>query len=175
MKLQSIYNEVYPIYVSNQQINISYYFNKIKKIEIDNETFNFYNAVSSMASSKIKGEIMEIDSFVKYKLKNVEYIKALVEKPNDLFNAFEFAQKNKLTKANVLKAYKIISKHLLHNLYRGKVRPSDMIIKNNMTGKVVYEACFKEKVLHEFNIFFEEVAVLLKKDLSLIETFFMPH
>ncbi len=170
--IQEIYNDIYPVYIQKQKINLSYYFGKIKKIEINTDTFNFYNAVSSMASSKIEGETLEIDSYLKHKLNNVKYIKSLTEKPNDLFSAYEFAQKNKITKTNILKAHKIISKHLLTTYYRGRVRNEDMIIRDSTTGKVVYEACLKENVKKEFNVFFKEVVQILKKDLSLSETFF---
>ncbi len=170
MKLYNLYKSLYPTYLKKQEVNISYYFGKTKKIELTPESFNFYNAVSAMASSKIEGELMDIDSYVRYKTTNVKYIKALTEKPNDLFRSYEFAQKNKLTKANVLKAHKLISKNLLHTYWRGRVRDSDMVIREN--NKIIYEACLKENVQKEFDDFFIEIALLLKKDLSVNEVFF---
>lgn len=169
-KLQSIYNVIYSKYLEKQKVTISYYFNKIKKIEINTDTFNFYNAVSSMASSKIEGEIMDIDSFVRHKVNNVKYIKALTEKPNDLFNAYVFAQSNTLNKSNVLKAHKLISKNLLHKHWQGKIRSSDMVIRDK--NKIIYEACLKENVSEEFDAFFKEIEVIIKTKLSLHETFF---
>lgn len=168
----NIHKLIYKSYEEYQKINIDFYFNKIKKIDLSTETFIFYNAVSAMSSSKIEGEQMDIDSYVKYKSNNVKYHASLVQKPNDLFNAYTFAQKNKLSKTKVLKAHKIISKHLLHSSFRGKVRDSDMVIKDGKTGKIVYEACFKELVTNEFDDLFKEINLLLKQDLSVKETFF---
>ncbi len=168
--IQTIYNDIYNTYLQKQKVNLSYYFGKVKKIEITTDVFNFYNAVSSIASSKIEGEVLEIDSYLKHKLNNVKYIKALTEKPNDLFNAYEFAQKSKLTKANILKAHKILSKNLLHTYWRGRIRVSDMVIREQ--NKIIYEACPKEKLAKEFDTLFKEIAILLKKELSVNETFF---
>ena len=168
--INKIYDIVYTKYSIKQTINILYYFNKLKKIEINTDSFNFYNAVSTMASSKIEGELLEIDSYVKHKTQNVKYIKALTEKPNDLFNAYEFAQKNHLTKINFLKAHKLVSKNLLHTFWRGKIRTSDMVIRTK--NKIVYEACQQQNVQTEFDSLFKDITTLLKKDLSLKETFF---
>ena len=168
--IQTIYDGIYNTYLQKQKVNLSYYFGKVKKIEITTDVFNFYNAVSSIASSKIEGEVLEIDSYLKHKLNNVKYIKALTEKPNDLFNAYEFAQKSKLTKENILKAHKILSKNLLHTYWRGRIRVSDMVIREQ--NKIIYEACPKENLGKEFDILFKEIAILLKKELSVNETFF---
>ena len=37
-----------------------------------------------MTSSRIEGEQLEVDSYVKHKMLNVEYLPELTEKPNDL-------------------------------------------------------------------------------------------
>lgn len=171
-KISTIYDSIYKNYEEIQNINIDFYFKKIKKIELSTDSFTFYNAVSAMSSSKIEGEVMDIDSYVNYKSNNTKYLSNLVQKPNDLFNAYVFAQNNKLTETNILKAHKLISKHLLQTSYRGKVRNSDMVIKDGKTGKIVYEACFKETVNEEFDFFMKEVNSILKFELSLQETFF---
>lgn len=171
-KLQNIFEKHFNNYLKFQTIDLEFHFKSIKKIELSEDSFTFYNAVSSMSSSKIEGETMDIDSYVKYKTTNTKYIASLVQKPNDLYKAYEFAQKNKLTKSNLLKSHKIISKNLLHTSFRGKIRDSDMIIKDGKTGKIVYEACSKENVATEFDDFFNEIKLLLKKELSLNETFF---
>ena len=171
-KLQTIYETHFGDYLMFQKIDLEYYFKKVKKIELNSDSFTFYNSVSAMSSSKIEGEQMDIDSYVKYKTTKTKYVESLVQKPNDLYIAYEFAQKNKLTKNNLLKSHKIISKHLLHSSFRGKVRDSDMIIKDGKTGKIVYEACLKENVETEFDTFFNEIAIVLKLELTINETFF---
>ena len=69
-------------------------FTKVKEIEIKADTFNFYTSVSVIASSKIEGEIIEVDSYLKHKLQKVNYLKELVQKPNDLYETYIFAQNN---------------------------------------------------------------------------------
>ena len=59
-------------------------FESLCDAEISTESFSFYTSVSVMASSKIEGEVMQIHSYVKHKMLNVEYLNDLVEKPNDL-------------------------------------------------------------------------------------------
>lgn len=69
---------------------------------MDGGKLRFYTAVSVMSSSRIEGEQMEIDSYLKHKMQNIEYLPNLTEKPNDLFEAYEFARDNKLTLSNFL-------------------------------------------------------------------------
>ncbi|MFC3977652.1 hypothetical protein ACFOUP_14795 [Belliella kenyensis] len=44
----------------------------MKDSEISTNSFSFYTSVSAMPSSKIKGEPMEIDSYIKYKMLDSE-------------------------------------------------------------------------------------------------------
>ena len=110
--LQLIKTDLLPEYLKVVG-NLSDKFSLLKDAEISTDTFSFYTSVSAIASSKIEGEIMEIDSYIKHKLLQIEYQNDLVEKPNDLYNAYIFAQKNTLSKTNFLKAHKLISANLL--------------------------------------------------------------
>lgn len=157
-------------YNNEMSVNLSYYLSKLRKVSISKDYFTFYNAVSSMASSKIEGESLEIDSYVKHKIYGTRYNKALTEKPNDLYNAYEFAQQNTLTKTNFFKVHKLATKNLLHTSARGKVRVYDMVIREN--SKVVYEAVSKENVQKEFDLFFQWVLKLLKEKHTQKEIFF---
>ncbi|MCH7403409.1 hypothetical protein MM214_16225 [Belliella kenyensis] len=47
-------------------------FEALKDSEISTNSFSFYTSVSAMPSSKIKGEPMEIDSYIKYKMLDSE-------------------------------------------------------------------------------------------------------
>lgn len=170
--LEQIGEIIFNKYTQSQKVDIALYFAKLKKIELSVDSFVFYNAVSAMSSCKIEGESMDIDSFLKYKSTATHYLASLVQKPNDLYNAYEFAQKNKLTKTNFLKSHKILSKHLLKLQFRGKVRTSDMMIKDEKSGRIVYEACHKEFVEQEVDMFFKQIDLLLKSNFSIQETFF---
>lgn len=62
-------------------INIQKEFSAIEQIKLEPHSFTFYTSVSVMSSSKIEGEQMEVDSYVKHKILNVEYLPELTEKP----------------------------------------------------------------------------------------------
>lgn len=68
-------------------IDISKEFSAIEQIKLESHSFTFYTSVSVIYSSKIEGEQMEVDSYVKHKILHVEYLPELTEKPNDLYNA----------------------------------------------------------------------------------------
>jgi hypothetical protein len=94
-------------------VNLDEAYAKLRLREWSAENFRFYTAVSVMSSSRIEGEQMEIDSYLKHKLQDIEYLLDLTEKPNDLFEAYEFARDNKLTIENFYKVHFIATKHLL--------------------------------------------------------------
>ena len=57
--------------------------------EIDMKAFTFYTSMAVISSFRIEGEQMEIDSYIKHKMQDIEYLPELVEKPNDLYRAFQ--------------------------------------------------------------------------------------
>ncbi|MCZ2101066.1 MAG: hypothetical protein LC107_05965 [Chitinophagales bacterium] len=96
-KLQIIPSELLSTYLEQVPKGLQEAFDAFQDAEISTENFNFYTSVSAMASSKIEGEQMEIDSYIKHKMLNIAYLQDLVEKPNDLYNAYILASKNELT------------------------------------------------------------------------------
>ena len=171
MKLQLIKTDLLPAYLASVGI-ITDKFNLLKDAEISTDTFSLYTSVSAMASSKIEGEAMEIDSYVKYKMLNIEYVKDLVEKPNDLYNAYLFAQQNKLTKANFLNAHKLISANLLAQNKRGKYRKVNMLVMEHKTFKIQFEAALWSDVEPLMKNLWADIATLLKQKLSTEEVFY---
>jgi Fic family protein len=147
-------------------------FTKVKEMEIKADTFHFYTSVSVISSSKIEGEAMEVDSYLKHKLQKVTYLKDLVQKPNDLYEAYIFAQNNTLSKKNFLEAHKLLSKHLLPAKARGKVRQMEMVIMQHETNRIQYEAAAQTIVKQEFERLFQDIDILLKQDLSIKAVFY---
>ena len=147
-------------------------FGQIKKREWTAESFRFYTAVSVMSSSRIEGEQLEIDSYLKHKLQNIEYLPNLTEKPNDLFEAYEFARDNELTLSNFYKVHIIATKHLLTEGQRGVVRTGNMLIMDQKTQRVQYEAALPSIVTTEFEILWKELNELLHKKLNIHEVFY---
>lgn len=140
--------------------------------ETETPRFTFYTSVSVMASSKIEGEPMELDSYVKHKLLQIEYLPELTEKPNDLYKAYLFAQENPLTKENFLKAHTFIAAHLLPSAQRGEIRQTEMLVMEYKTGRIQYEAAPVGEVKKLYDTFWEEVELLLEEELSLEEIFY---
>lgn len=64
---------------------------KIKKIDIPVDFFQFYKSVSSVYSSKIEGEDIEFDSYFKHnKFLKVEFRPDNTRKADDLYAAYDF-------------------------------------------------------------------------------------
>ena len=135
-------------------------FEKLEDAEISNDTFSFYTSVSVIASSKIEGEQMEIDSYVKHKMLKIEYLKNLTEKPNDLYQAYLFAQKNELTSKNFLQAHTLLTKHLLPKSQQGICRKGNMVIMEHKTLKIQYEAPPANEVKKLFTDFWKDIEQL---------------
>lgn len=133
--------------------------------------FSFYTSVSSIYSSKIEGEKIEADSYLKHKFLNVRYEPDYTKKADDLFEAYEFSQNKKLNKKNVLKAHEILSQNLLSVNQRGIIRINPMFVLNE-DDRIEYVACEPKKVKSEWNKLFKDIKKLRKSDLSIIEVFF---
>lgn len=135
------------------------------------KTFDFYIATASTYSSNIEGNPITVDSFLKHAamaaLKRTKNIKEI----EDLVKAYQFAKTNALTKKNFFKSHFILSKDLLNDIHRGKLRKSNVVILNG-TGNIEYAAIEHEKLKNEFDLFFQDVENLLEKQLSIEEVFY---
>ena len=170
-KLKILQPDFYEEYKSKLKIDISSFISKLKKKEISPENFNFYRSLSACYSSKIEGEEMDVDSYMKYRLMNVKYLKKLTVKIDDLLFTYEFAHKNRLTKSNFFKAHKLLSKHLVPLKDRGKLRNMTMYVMDQ-NNKIVYLAAKNEIVEEEFNKLFHDIRLLLKAKLSFTQIFY---
>ena len=68
--------------------------------------FPFYTSTSSVYSSKIEGESIEMDSFLKHKFLKIAYEPDYTKRADDLFAAYQFLEQKKLKKKNVLRLMK---------------------------------------------------------------------
>lgn len=165
-------NKFYKAYLSLLDIKINDAFDRVMEREWSLESFRFFTAVSVMSSSKIEGEEMEVDSYVKHKTLSIEYLPNLIEKPNDLYEAYEFARDNKLTQQNFLKSHSIATKHLLPETKRGIVRTGNMLIMEQQTQRIQYEAASSAIVKNEFEKLWDELDDLLQTNLNTNEIFY---
>lgn len=167
-----LHKDLYASYVSMLDINLHDAMLAIKQKEWTAENFRFATAVSVMASSRIEGETLEVDSYVKHKVLNVEYLPNLTEKPNDLYSAYEYARDNRLSLEAVMETHRIATQHLLPETQRGLIRSGNMLIMEQQTQRVQYEAAPASIVKKEFERFWEEVEVLLTASLNVDEVFY---
>jgi Fic family protein len=172
IKLQIIHTVLLEQYCKQVDKKLSNKFDKLKDAEISTKTFSFYTSVSAIASSRIEGERMEVDSYIKHKMLNIKYQPDLVQKPNDLYNAYLFAQKNTLTKANFLKSHTLLAKHLLPKAQQGVMRTGNMMVMEHNTGRIQYEAAPVGDVKKQFELLWKDISKLKKEKLTHQEIFY---
>jgi len=147
-------------------------FDGLKDAEISTGTFSFYTSVSAIASSRIEGEQMEVDSYLKHKMLGTEYQPDLVQKPDDLYRAYLFAQQNGLTYASFLQAHKLITAHLLPQNKQGELRKGNMVVMEHNTGRIQLEAAPGSSVPGLFESLWEDIEALKKQTLTHAEVFY---
>ena len=169
---QLLTDQYYQTYLSLLDVKLDAELVKIKAREWTPENFKFATAVSVMSSSRIEGETLEVDSYVKHKVLNIEYLPNLTERPNDLYQAYEFARDNELNRDNFLKTHAIATEHLLPSQFRGVLRTGNMLIMEQQTQRVQYEAANADIVKGEFGLFWSELDALMKLELNTEEIFY---
>ncbi len=140
-----------------------------KKIQVD--YFQFYNSVSSVYSSKIEGEDIDFDSFFKHKFMNIKFKPDYTKKADDLYSAYEFILKNKLSGQNIINVHKIISNNLLPKDQQGFIRNNPMFVLNN-NDEIEYVASEPAIVKSELDKLFEDIEYLTNKQLDSYEIFY---
>jgi Fic family protein len=171
MNLQLVKPDLLPSYLEEVK-DLQAQFGILKDAEISTDTFSFYTSVSAMASSKIEGEALEIDSYIKYKMLNISFAADLVQKPNDLYNAYLFAQTNKLSKTNFLKAHTQVTANLLASNKRGKYRKVNMLVLKHNTYNVQFEAANWEEVETLMIQLWADIEQLKKQPLTTEQVFY---
>lgn len=164
--------EYFKLWKSMLDMDIKAEFSAIQSEELKPHSFTFYTSISVMSSSKIEGEQMELDSYVKHKMLNIEYLPELTEKPNDLYKAYLFAKENKLRHSNFLQAHKLITAHLLPEAQQGALRQTEMLVMEHKTGKIQYEAAPFSTVHELHKQLWQEIHSLLEEELSVEEIFY---
>lgn len=158
-------------YIEKQPITLVKHFNKIKSIGNNLENFNFYFSNSAVYSSMIEGNIIDFDSYLKYSTSDMNNKGKSFKEIEDLKSAYKFARNNKLTFKNLLKAHKILSKTIIsESKYRGVVRDKDVYVYN--VGKKVYTGASKQKVNEEMDKLFNDIEILLNRNLTINEVFY---
>ncbi len=146
-------------------------FEALHDAEISTETFSFYTSVSSVFSSKIEGEEIELDSYVKYKKFGIEFLPDYTKKIDDLYNAYSFANTHELNEKNIAKSHKLLSKHIVAKHQQGKFRTHNMYV-STPDGRIEYVATSPFELKTEMKKFYDDISILLKANMSIEEVFF---
>ena len=102
--LQIIPTDLLETYLKQVPKTLQASFDALEDAEISTDTFSFYVSVSSVYSSKIEGEKIELDSYIKHKKFGIEFLPDYTKKIDDLYNAYTFAKSNELNQKNISEA-----------------------------------------------------------------------
>jgi len=160
--------ELYNAQVNN---NLQADFDELHEAEISTDGFSFYTSVSSVFSSKIEGEDIELDSYIKHKKFGIELLPDYTKKIDDLYNAYTFAKTNELNQKNIEESHRILSRHIVAKHLQGKIRTQNMYV-TTLDGKIEYVAATPSEVQGEMEKFYNDLKVLLQQELTTNEVFF---
>jgi Fic family protein len=156
-----------------QEVNtdLGLLFDGLQEAELSTDTFSFYTSVASVYSSKIEGEEIELDSYIKHKKFGVNFQPDHTRKIDDLYDAYTFAKSHVLNQSNVKEAHRLLTKHILAKNQQGKIRLQNMYV-TTPDGKIEYVAALPVQVQPELDKLYADIDTLLNADLSLVETLF---
>jgi len=169
--LKIIPADLLPAYLEQVPKGLGEAFEALHGAEISTDSFSFYTSVSSVYSSKIEGEDIELDSYIKHKKFGIEFLPDYTRKIDDLYNAYSFAKTHDLNEKNISKAHELLSKHIVAKSKQGKFRAQNMYV-STADGRIEYVAASPFEVELEMKKFFHDVKVLLKAELTAEEAFF---
>ena len=100
-KLKIISTDLLNTYLLQSKPGMEAVFEGLQDAEISTDTFSFYTSVSSVFSSKIEGEEIDLDSYVKHKRFGIDFLPDYTKKIDDLYDAYTFAQSHILNEDNI--------------------------------------------------------------------------
>ena len=154
--------------VSVDELNV---FKNLEESEISIDSFSFYTSVSAVFSSKIEGEDIELDSYVKYKRFGIEYLPDYTQKIDDLYNTYQFAKIEKCNKLNIAAAHAMLTKNILPKSKQGKIRTGNMYVTTT-DGRIEYVAASPYGLANEMEKLYDDIETLFGLELNVQEVFF---
>jgi Fic family protein len=145
----------------------------IKKFDFSENKggFDYLTKASAVYSSNIEGNSIDLNSFMNYELSKEKFKAGKeIEEIENLIKAYGYAQKNKLTEANLLSCHEMFSKTLLIKSKRGKYRIEQVGVFSK--SGIAYLAIEPEFVEKEMRTLFNGVAELIKSKLTEEEVFY---
>lgn len=161
--------EQYKEAVSEDTLSTS--FNQLEDAELSTDEFSFYTSVASVYSSKIEGESIELDSYIKHKRFHIEFQPDYTRKIDDLYLAYQFASENKPDKETFAEMHILLARHIVSTNWLGKYRNQNMFVTTK-DGRIEYVAASPFEVPSEMDKLYADLKVLLDMELTISETFF---
>ena len=144
-------------------------YNAMKK-DLKSSDFEYLIEASSVYSSNIEGNPMDLNSFMNAKEFKGKSKPKEFKEITELAEAYKYAQKNDLTEQNMLEAHSILSESFLAKSNRGKYRKEKVGV---FSGKgLVYLAIEPEHVQKEMQKLFSDIESMVNKKLSIEEVFY---
>ena len=169
--LKIVPTDLFAQYSQNFAPSAQHDFGKLADSTLSVGAFSFYTSVSAVYSSKIEGEDIALDDFVKHKRSGVAYQPDYTRKIDDLYNAYIFAQQNKLSSGNLSAAHAELTKHILQPAQQGVFRTNNMFVVAN-DGNIDYVAAAPAQVPAEMEKLYRDIRQLVEAALSFEEAFF---
>lgn len=144
---------------------------QLEESELSINTFSFYSSVSAVFSSKIEGESIELDSYVKHKRFGIEFLPDYTRKTDDLYNTYQFAKTARCNNANIATVHAMLTKNILPKNKQGKLRTGNMYVTTT-DGRIEYIAASPYAVKNELEKLYNDIETLVNKKLSVQEVFF---
>lgn len=151
--------------------DLSTTFSRLTDAPISTANFSFYTSVASVFSSKIEGEDIDIDAYIKHKRFDIEFSSDYTRKIDDLYSAYQFAQGTSLNEENIATAHTLLTKHILPQNWQGKLRNKNMYVTTE-DGRIEYVAASPFELPIEIEKLYADIQTLLTKPLSVEEAFF---
>ncbi len=170
MNLNLINRELLLPYLSSIK-DLKLAFDNLKEADLSSDNFSFYTSVASVFSTKIEGEEIDLDSYIKHKKFGISYLPDYTKKIDDLYAAYDFAKENALSKTNIEEAHKILSANFLPTDKRGKLRTSNMFVTTD-EGKIEYVAISPYELEAEMQLWYQDLNILLNQELNTEEVFY---
>lgn len=164
-------NDLLSEYLEKAPKGLNLAFEALKDAEISTDSFSFYTSVSSVYSSKIEGEAIDLDSYVKHKKFGIEFSPDYTRKIDDLYDAYSFVKVNELKKETIAQAHSLLSKNFLTKIRQGKYRTQNMYV-STPDGRIEYVAASPFELEAEMEKFYTDLTLLLKIEMSIEEAFF---
>lgn len=170
MQLHLIRTDLLTAYLE-QVPKLSLALDTLRDADISTDSFSFYTSVSSVYSSKIEGETIELDSYIKHKRFGIEFQPDYTKKIDDLYNAYTFAKSNPLNQSTIENAHRLLSKNIVEDSKQGKLRIHNMYVTTE-DGRIEYVAISPYELEVEMQKWYADLETLCKQKLTIEKVFY---